>query len=71
MGWVVTVSQDEHAAAAPVRSLERFAIGMVVLAVLMLTLLCVYYYLHRTQRFSYLDEQASTEQPPRTAAASV
>jgi hypothetical protein len=71
LGWVVTVSEPEHAAAAPVRLLERFAIGMVVLALFMLTLLAVYYYLHRTQRFSYIDEETSSDQPPRAAAASV
>jgi len=70
LGWVVTVSQDEHAAAAPVRLLERFAIGMVVLALFMLTLLCVYYYLHRAQKFSYMDDEIAAEQP-RAAAASI
>ena len=62
LGWVVTVSQAEHSAAAPVRLLERFAIGMVVLALFMLTLLAVYYYLHRAQRFSYMDDETSAEQ---------
>ncbi|HEY7209796.1 MAG TPA: cache domain-containing protein [Bryobacteraceae bacterium] len=68
LGWVVMVSQDEHAAAAPVRLLERFALGMVVLALFMLTLLAVYYYLHRTQKFSYIEEDTSSGQT-RTAAA--
>ena len=69
LGWVAMVSQEEHQAAAPIRQLEHFALGMVILALFMLTLLCVYYYLHRVQRFSYMDEEAAAEQP-RAAHAS-
>ncbi len=69
LGWVVTVTQEEHQAAAPIRQLERFALGMVVLALFMLTLLCVYYYLHRAQRYSHIEEDAPAEQA-RGAAAS-
>jgi preprotein translocase subunit SecG len=70
LGWVVTVGQEEHQAAAPIRQLEHFALGMVILALFMLTLLCVYYYLHRSQKFSHIEEDAASEQP-RTATASV
>jgi len=70
MGWVVTVTQEEHQAAAPIRQLERFAIGMVVLALLMLTLLCVYYYLHRTQRYAHIGEEEETPEQARGTAAS-
>lgn len=69
LGWVVTVSQEEHQAAAPIRQLEHFALGMVILALFMLTLLCVYYYLHRAQKFSYMEDDAVSEQP-RAASAS-
>ena len=69
LGWVVTVSQEEHQAAAPIRQLEHFALGMVILALFMLTLLCVYYYLHRAQKFSYMEDDAASEQP-RAATAS-
>ncbi len=69
LGWVVTVSQEEHQAAAPIRQLEHFALGMVILALFMLTLLCVYYYLHRAQKFSYMEDDAASEQP-RAASAS-
>jgi hypothetical protein len=68
LGWVVTVSQDEHQAAAPIRPLGRFALIMVVLAVFMLTLLCVYYYLHRAQRYHYIeDEMAAAADHARAA----
>ncbi|MBV8812623.1 MAG: cache domain-containing protein, partial [Acidobacteriaceae bacterium] len=57
LGWIVMVSQDERLAAAPVLGLIRFALIMVVLAGFMLTLLCVYYFLHRSQRFSHIEEE--------------
>ena len=68
LGWIVTVSQQEHQAAAPIRSLVHFALVMVILALFMLTLLFVYYYLHRSQRFSYLEEEEPVQKArPATA----
>lgn len=69
LGWYVLVSQEEHQAAAPIRQLERFALVMVVLAIFMLTLLCVYYFLHRKQRFE--DIEVLPEGHSRAAAASM
>jgi hypothetical protein len=57
LGWIVIVSQDERQAAAPVLGLIRFALIMVVLAGFMLTLLCVYYYLHRSERLAHIKEE--------------
>jgi preprotein translocase subunit SecG len=70
MGWVVTVTQEEHQAAAPIRQLERFALAMVILALFMLTLLCVYYYLHRTQKFTHMEEEESSADQVRSTTAS-
>jgi hypothetical protein len=56
LGWYTLVSQEEGQAVAPIRVLSQFALLMVVLALCMLTLLSVYYYLHRTQTFSHLAE---------------
>ncbi len=70
LGWSVLVVQEEHTAAAPIRQLERFATVMVILGLFMLTLLCVYYYLHRAQRFEDI-EQGESVSRPRTANASV
>ena len=61
LGWFVLVSQDEHQAAAPIRGLERFAMIMVILALFMLTLLCVYYFLHRSQKFEDIEGVLPTE----------
>lgn len=71
-GWVVLVSQREAAAVAPIRGLERFALLMVVLAIFMLTLLFVYWYLHHKQRFEDIEARPEEEGGTgRAAAASV
>lgn len=68
LGWLVLVSQEEHQATASVRQLGQFAMLMVVLGFFMVMLLCVYYYLHRTQRFAHLrEEEVSQEQQSRAA----
>jgi hypothetical protein len=61
LGWVVLVSQDERQGTAAIRQIGRFAMLMVILAFFMLSLLCVYYYLHRTQRFEHLAEDVPVE----------
>jgi hypothetical protein len=61
LGWYVLVSQEESQAIAPIRVLSQFALLMVVLALCMLTLLSVYYYLHRSQKFSHLLEDVPAE----------
>jgi hypothetical protein len=70
LAWTVLISQDEHEATAPIRSLSLFAIIMVVLALFMVTLLAVYYALHRKQQFADIEEAASPNQqgltPPQT-----
>jgi hypothetical protein len=68
LGWLVLASQDEREALIPLLSLSRFALLMVVFAMLMLTLLTVYFFLHRRQRFEDINVQAA-EEPPRSGAA--
>jgi hypothetical protein len=68
LGWIVIVSQEEHRAAAPIRQVEHFALLMVILGLLMVTLLCVYYYLHRTQQFSDIEGVLPSERGRATAA---
>ena len=69
MGWLILVSQDEREALAPLLSLGHFAFLMVVLALLMLTLMAVYFFLHRRQRFEDIEVQAAEEAPKRGTAA--
>jgi len=68
LGWLILVSQDEREALAPLRGLGHFALLMVVLALLMLTLLTVYFFLHRRQRFEDIEVQAA-EEPPKIGGA--
>lgn len=74
LNWVVLVSQEEHQAVAPIRQLVHFALVMVILALFMLTLLCVYYFLHRSQRFEDIEGAYPVDETPadtsRAAAAS-
>jgi len=69
LGWLILVSQDEREALAPLRGLGHFALLMVVLALLMLTLLTVYFFLHRRQGLEGIEVQAAEEPPKRGAAA--
>ncbi len=70
LGWVAIVSEEEHQATASIRALERFAVLMVVLALFMLTLLCVYYFLHRSQKFEDMEEALPPDQRRAAAASS-
>ncbi|HWE48591.1 MAG TPA: cache domain-containing protein [Bryobacteraceae bacterium] len=56
LGRMVLVSESERDALAPLRGLEQFAVLMVILGIVMLTLLFVYYFLHRTERMADIEE---------------
>jgi hypothetical protein len=68
LGWLILVSQDQREALAPLLGLGHFALLMVVLALLMLTLLTVYFFLHRRQGLEDIEVQAA-EEPPKSGAA--
>jgi hypothetical protein len=68
LGWLVLVSQAERQATAPIRQLGQFAMLMVILGFFMVMLLCVYYYLHRTQRFAHLTEEEFSKEQQSHAA---
>jgi len=55
LGWFIMVSQDEQEALAPVRTVGRFALLMVVLGLLMLTMLAAYFFLHRKQELAQIE----------------
>lgn len=55
LSWLILVSQEEREALAPVRTLGRFALLMVVLGVLMLTLLLAYFSMHRQQELTAVE----------------
>jgi len=68
LAWFVMVSQDEREALAPVRTLGHFAILMVVIGLLMVTLLAAYFLLHRKQQLADI-ETVTTEEQSRGQAA--
>ncbi len=69
LSWLILVSQEEREALAPVRTLGHFALLMVVLGLLMLTLLLVYFSMHRPQELTAV-EVIRREEPGQGKAAS-
>jgi len=68
LAWFVMVSQDEREALASVRTLGHFAILMVVIGLLMVTLLAAYFFLHRKQQLADIETATTDERPPGQAA---
>jgi hypothetical protein len=69
LSWLILMSQDEREALAPVRTLGHFALLMVVLGVLMLTLLLAYFSMHRQQELTAV-EVLHSQKPGQGKAAS-
>src|SRR5208283_3952363 len=63
--WFVMVSQSEREALAPVRTITYFAILMVLVGLLMVTLLAAYFFLHRTQELSDIEVPERVHPPKR------
>ena len=68
LSWLILMSQDEREALAPVRTLGHFALLMVVLGLLMLTLLLAYFSLHRQQELIAVEVSRSPESTQGRAA---
>ena len=64
MRWFILVSQGEREALAPVRTVGYFAILMVLVSLLMVTLLAAYFFLHRAQEMADI-EVPETEKLPQ------
>jgi len=69
LSWFILVSQEEREALAPVRSLGHFALLMVVLGLLMLTLLLAYFSMHRQQELTAVEVLPSRGSAPEKASA--
>jgi len=65
--WIVLASQEEREAIGPVRGMAGFALLMMILALLMMTLLGAYVFLHRKQKLA--DIEGPPEDNQRSAAA--
>jgi len=65
--WIVLASQEEREASGPVRSMAGFALLMMIFALLMLTLLGTYVFLHRHQRLEDIETPPEQKLPPVAA----
>jgi len=61
LAWFVIMSQDAREALASVRTVGHFAILMVVVGLLMVTVLAAYFFLHRKQHLSDIEMSAPEE----------
>ena len=67
LGWLVLVSQDAREAFASIRFVGRLTAVLATVGLLMVTLLAVFFSLHRKSEYAELME--STETPARASAA--
>jgi len=58
--WLVMVSQNTREAVAPERMVGNFAFVMVMVALLMVTLLAAYFFLHRRQEMTEIEPPENT-----------
>jgi hypothetical protein len=65
--WIVLASQEEREASGPVRSMAGFALLMMIFALLILTLLGTYVFLHRQQRLEDIETPPEQKLPPVAA----
>jgi hypothetical protein len=66
LSWIVVASQEEREITGPIRNVAAFALFVMILALLMLSLLAAYVFLHRAQRPE--DIEARMADRPRPAA---
>jgi len=64
--WIVLASQEAREVTGPVRNMTAFALLVMVFALLMLSLLGAYVFLHRRQQ---LEDIETPEDKPRPVAA--
>jgi hypothetical protein len=65
--WIVIASQEESEASGPVRNMAGFALLMMIFALLMLTLLAAYVFLHRQQKLEDIETPPTGKLPPVAA----
>ena len=65
--WIVVASQEQREITGPIRNVAAFALFVMILSLMMLTLLAAYVFLHRRQRVE--DIETPSEDKPRPAAA--
>ena len=68
LAWTVLASQETQEATGPVRSMIVFAVLLMVLAFLMLSLLAAYVFLHRKQRLEDIETHAEEQEEEKDHA---
>lgn len=66
LGWIVVISQDAREAFAPIRAAGRLLAFMSLMGLVSVTLLAMYFVLHRKQPFAEIEELRPS--PPAKAA---
>jgi hypothetical protein len=65
--WIVVASQEEREITGPIRNVAAFALFVMILSLLILSLLAAYVFLHRVQKLE--DIETPPEEKPRPIAA--
>jgi hypothetical protein len=65
--WIVVASQEEREITGPIRNVAAFALFVMILSLMMLTLLAAYVFLHRMRKVE--DIETPSEDKPHPAAA--
>jgi len=65
--WIVVASEEEREITGPIRNVAAFALFVMILSLMMLTLLAAYVFLHRRQKLE--DIETPPEDKPRPAVA--
>lgn len=66
--WIVIASQDLREAEGPVRNMATFSMVMTVVALIVLSVLGAYVFLHRKQRLQDLEEEGGPEKKQAASA---
>ena len=67
LGWYVLVSQDAAEALAPMRAVDRMLAFMALLGLAAVTLLAVYFSIHRRSEITDIDSEVKRAEAAKTA----
>jgi hypothetical protein len=67
LSWIVVASQEEREITGPIRNVAAFALFVMILSLLMLTLLAAYVFLHRGQKLEDIETPPEDKAHPAAA----
>ena len=65
--WIAVASQEEREITGPIRNVAAFALFVMILSLLMLTLLATYVFLHRMQKLEDIETPPEDKRHPAAA----